>query len=218
MSEAPNTQEPKEPSGARLALTLAFAGLISGVALVFTYELTKPVIARNREAALRAAVGRVVPGAKSMRKLVWRDGALQPASAADKDAAVLIAFDARGAAVGFAIVTEGPGFQDTIRLIYGFDASTNTITGMEVLESRETPGLGDKIYKDPDFVKQFKKLSVQPSVKLVKKGKGSGTANEVDAITGATISSKAVIKIINTADKTWRSRLGTVDRNKVRAP
>jgi hypothetical protein len=76
---------------------------------------------------------------------------------------------------------------------------------MEVLESRETPGLGDRIYKDEKFVAEFHDLMVEPAIRLIK---GHGTeANEVDAITGATISSAAIVRILNTANQVWRPRL-----------
>jgi electron transport complex protein RnfG len=77
---------------------------------------------------------------------------------------------------------------------------------MEVLESRETPGLGDKIYKDAVFVAGFSALSVEPEIFAVKKGTKS-LPNEIDAITGATISSKAVVRIINEAHAQWSAQL-----------
>jgi electron transport complex protein RnfG len=77
---------------------------------------------------------------------------------------------------------------------------------MEILDSRETPGLGDKIYKDAAFVANFASLSVDPEIVAVKKGNKSAP-NQIDAITGATISSKAVVKIINTANALWLPRL-----------
>ena len=67
-----------------------------------------------------------------------------------------------GALVGFAIPAEGAGFQDTIKLIYGFDAASHRVVGMGVLESRETPGLGDKIAKDADFLASFRDLRRGP--------------------------------------------------------
>jgi electron transport complex protein RnfG len=76
---------------------------------------------------------------------------------------------------------------------------------MAVLESRETPGLGDRIYKDERFVAEFADLAVEPAVELVK---GHGEApHEVDAITGATISSRAVVGILNSGNATWLARL-----------
>jgi electron transport complex protein RnfG len=76
---------------------------------------------------------------------------------------------------------------------------------MEVLESRETPGLGDKIIKDTDFVGNFRNLAVDPTVVVVKAGRTSD--NEVDAISGATISSQAVVKIINMSNERWMDRV-----------
>ena len=58
--------------------------------------------------------------------------------------------------VGFAIVTAKAGFQDVIRLIFGYDPRTRELLGMKVLESKETPGLGDKIEKDSAFVAEFR--------------------------------------------------------------
>ena len=77
---------------------------------------------------------------------------------------------------------------------------------MEVLESRETPGLGDKIYKDAEFVGGFSALSVEPEIVAVKKGTKS-QPNEIDAITGATISSKAIVRIINESHIAWEEQL-----------
>jgi electron transport complex protein RnfG len=96
--------------------------------------------------------------------------------------------------IGFAIVAGEAGFQDVIQLIFGYDPKTRQLLGMKVLESKETPGLGDKIEKDQAFVGQFR--GAQAPLVGVKKGKRSGP-REVDMITGATISSKAVIRIIN---------------------
>jgi electron transport complex protein RnfG len=66
-----------------------------------------------------------------------------------------------------------------------------------VLENKETPGLGDKIEKDTGFVAHVARAAVP--VRGVKAGKATGDPHEVDMITGATISSRAVIRIINAA-------------------
>ena len=82
---------------------------------------------------------------------------------------------------------------------------------MEVLESRETPGLGDKIIKDADFVGAFRDLAVEPAIVAVKSGRSRD--NEVDAISGATISSKAVVKIINASNQRWMERIAALAGN-----
>ena len=206
-AKAARTAAENEPSGVKLALTLGLAGLLSGVALAGVYEITLPRIQANQAAATRAAVLKVVPGSQAIQRLVWRSGRFEPAGEGASDApGVFAAYAAGGQFVGYAIEGEGAGFQDAISLLFGYDPARKRIVGMHVLESRETPGLGDKIYKDQGFLTSFADLAATPAVQLVKKGERS-RPNEVDAITGATVSSKAVVSIINQACQDWLSRL-----------
>jgi len=203
------------PETPRLVLTLCLAGLFSGLTIVGAYRLTLPTILENHAQALREAVFEVVPGSERMQRLVLEgegDGAhLVPAAGVlGEEPSVYGAYDASGRFVGYAIPAEGPGFQDTIRLIYGFDPGTRRIVGMSVLESRETPGLGDRIYKDQHFVDQFNDLAVEPPVQLVKETPTS--PNQVDAITGATISSTAVVNIVRRGNAEWLDRLPPADQ------
>ncbi len=195
---------PQRPRGARLVLTLSIAAMLAGLVLAAAYQLTLPRIQANRARALRRAVFEVVPGAKSMRRLTVRDGRLVVAdgAAAAGGEGVYAVYDEGGRFAGYAIEAEGPGFQDTIRLLFGYDPRTKRVTGMFVLESRETPGLGDRIYKDPKFRGQFRSLKTEPRVRLVKGGRHA--ENEVDAITGATISSRSVVNILNKALSRWK--------------
>lgn len=203
----------KRPSPIRLIATLGLAGFFSGVILVTVYLATQPIIQRNQAEALEAAIYRVVPGAVSRKAFAVRDGRLLEIS--DDEAmrsggdVVYGAYDQAGNLVGYAIPGEGPGFQDTIRLIYGYDPRTRKVVGMEVLESRETPGLGDKIMKDEHFLQNFRGLSVEPEVVAVKAGTKS-KPNEVDSISGATISAKAVVSIINRSNQKY---LAILDRS-----
>ncbi len=187
----------------RLILTLTVAGLLSGITIVGAYELTRPAILANQERALRAAVFEVVPGAEGLMGLAWRDGALGPAG--DDAPAIYAGYASDGRFLGYAIPAEGPGYQDTIGLIYGFDPARRRVVGMRVLESRETPGLGDRIFKDADFVAAFRDLAVEPTIELVKQG--ASEAHQIDGITGATISSRAVVRIVNQANGEWLERL-----------
>ncbi len=199
--------EAPEPSSMRLVLTLALAGLFSGVAIIGIYEATLPTITINKARELREAVFKVVPGVAQMQKLVVKDGKLVPTTAIEKDEQPVYAgYDAEGGFVGYAIPGAGPGFQDTIAVLYGYKPDQKMVVGMEVLESRETPGLGDKIYKDAEFVANFDALSVEPEIIPVKKGK-KAAPNEVDIITGASISAKAVVRIINETNAIWLEQL-----------
>jgi electron transport complex protein RnfG len=195
------------PSSLRLVLTLAIAGLISGIAIIGIYESTLPTITANKARELREAVFKVLPGVSQMQALVVRDGQLVAVTTPDKDEPVVYGgYDDAAAFVGYAIPAAGPGFQDTIAILYGYNPVERLVVGMEVLESRETPGLGDKIYKDAEFVGSFSALSTEPVIVAVKKGTSS-SPNEIDAITGATISSKAVVRIINEAHAMWVTQL-----------
>ncbi|MBW2460972.1 MAG: FMN-binding protein [Deltaproteobacteria bacterium] len=200
------TPASNEPSSARLVLSLGLAGLVSGLALVGVYLETKPLIEENQAAYLREKVFELLPGTVTIAAHVVRDGELvlfegEAAELAGQDV-VYAGLDENGQVIGNAIPAQGPGFQDTIRLIYGYDPERRVVVGMRVLESKETPGLGDKIAKDPTFLANFTALAVEPEVLAVKAGEGTDS-NHVDCITGATISSKAVVDIINGSVEQW---------------
>ncbi|MCP4407448.1 MAG: FMN-binding protein [Gammaproteobacteria bacterium] len=196
-----------EPSSLKLVLTLTIAGLISGLAIVSIFEVTLPTITANKARELREAVFKVLPGVSNMQKLSFKEGALQPSTNEKEDAPFVYGgYDGEGKFIGYALPGQAPGFADTIKILYGYRPAQGIIVGMEVLESRETPGLGDKIYKDADFVANFNELAVQPKITTVKKGTKSAP-NEVEAITGATISSKVIVKIMNNTHQEWISRL-----------
>jgi electron transport complex protein RnfG len=96
--------------------------------------------------------------------------------------------------VGWAVEAETMGFADKIRMIIGLSADGRTITGLSILDSRETPGLGDEI-KSEEWRQKFVGQPANSALEVVKPGQ---TADyPIDAITGATISAKAVTQGIN---------------------
>lgn len=197
---------PPPPSGGnvsaqRLILTLGGAGAFAGALILVAFTLTEPVIEGHRARRLDQAVTEVLRGPARYDTLYVVAGKLTARPPAGQDPRSLerlyLGHAADGSPVGYAIVGQTAGFADAIRLIFGYDAATGTVIGMKVLESKETPGLGDKIEKDTTFTGQFGQLGTP--LLGVKIGAGKGAANEVDLITGATISSRAVVKIINDA-------------------
>jgi len=97
--------------------------------------------------------------------------------------------------VGWAFVCEGSGFADKIKLVLTVDAGFEKLSGFGVLASNETPGFGDKI-KNNYFRSQFVGA---PATQLLlsKTGDDKKIDSEIVAITGATVSSEAVVKILN---------------------
>jgi electron transport complex protein RnfG len=187
-------------SAQRLIGTLGGLGALAGLLIVAAYAATQPAIRANKAAALAAAINEVLAAPDRYDTLYVTADSLtrQLPAGATAETAEVVYLGWRGATpVGYAIVTSASGFQDNIRLIFGYDAARAQLIGMKVLESKETPGLGDKIYKDLGFVAQFTR--VQAPIVGVKEGQGEGRPTELVMITGATISSRAVIKAVNTA-------------------
>ncbi len=181
----------------RLITTLALAGALAGLLIVSVFEWAQPQILEYRARVLTDAIGEVLGGPERVQTLYVENGRLveEPPAGVDtvKAEKVYAGFSASGAPMGIAIVGAEPGFQDVIQLIFGYDPGSGEVLGMRVLESKETPGLGDAIMKDEAFITGFD--GVGTPLRGVKEP--TGAAEEVDMITGATISSNAVIDIIN---------------------
>jgi electron transport complex protein RnfG len=106
------------------------------------------------------------------------------------------AFSSDGTCIGWAFKCEGSGFADKIKLVLAVDASFERLKGYGVLSSNETPGFGDQI-KLPYYRDQFINAPTQELI-LSKTGDPKKIDSEIVAISGATISSQAVVNIINT--------------------
>ncbi len=105
------------------------------------------------------------------------------------------AIAADGRCVGWAFSCEGSGFADKIKLVLTINAGFEKIAGFGVLSSNETPGFGDQI-KSPFYRNQFFGVPAE-QLKLSKTGNPKVIDSEIVAISGATVSSEAVVEIIN---------------------
>jgi electron transport complex protein RnfG len=111
-----------------------------------------------------------------------------------------------GKQAGWVVKTTGQGYADKIELLIGFDSLAENITGLFVLDQKETPGLGNKIISS-EWRDQF--INKDTNRNLVAKKRGAKAPNEIDAITGATVSSKSVCIIINKTVSDLRNQLAT---------
>lgn len=183
----------------RLVTTLAVAGALAGLAIVLVFSWAQPRIDAHRALVLQEAVLEVLKAPERYEPLFVYDGQVTDVLPAGVDSTqadrVFLGFDAGGGTVGFAVQGEASGYQDVIRLIFGYDHTQGRVLAMKVLESKETPGLGDKIIKDMVFVGAFE--GVLAPILGIKTGDSTGDESEVEMITGATISSRTVIGIIN---------------------
>ena len=197
--------ERKEVSSWRLLALMTSAGAIAGALIVTVYQLTLPSIEDHKRAIEREAVLEVLRGPASFDTLYLAGGALVKSLPAGTEAKgverIYLGRDASGRRAGFAVSGTANGFQDPITVMFGYDAAQHRLIAMKVIANKETPGLGDKIVKDTTFVNEF--VAAAAPIAGVKRGNGN-TPNDVEMITGATISSRAVIRIINDAIARWQ--------------
>jgi electron transport complex protein RnfG len=205
-SPEPEAPAAKEVSTFRLMATLTVAGALAGLLIVLVNQHTKPIIDIYKAEQLQKAVYEVLPGVARYETYYLVGDTLSlvlPEGAKEAEfKRVYIGYDANSQLKGVAVSRGESGFQDVVQVIFGFDPASGKVLGMKVLDSKETPGLGDKIFKDQAFVDQFFAGPDTPLVP-VKAGAGKGLPGEIDTITGATISSKVVIDIINHGLEEW---------------
>jgi len=197
----------RTPSG-RLLVTLGLAGALAGGLIVSVYQATLPRIEAHRAALVEAAVREVLKNPTRWDTLYLEPNGLTRKLPAGADPAraerVFWGYDGRDRPVGAAIVAGQPGFADVVTLMFGLDPASGTVLGMKVLGSKETPGLGDRIERDTAFTSQFPG-ALTPLLGV--KTRVGRDPSQVAVITGATISSRTVIRIINQATARWRPLL-----------
>ena len=201
---APAAKAP-EVSSWKLLATLAIAGAAAGLLVVAVYKATLPTIEKYEAAKVEGAVREVLKAPARWDTLYLQKGVLTktPASGDDRKGlpTAYVGYDAAGKKVGAAVTAQEPGFQEEVLLMIGFEPSSGTLIGFKVLAEKETPGLGDKIERDTSFGLQFSgRIAPLTSVKT----RNATDPSQVQTITGATISSRAVIRIINHAVERWQ--------------
>jgi electron transport complex protein RnfG len=178
-----------------LLLTLSIVTLIAALSLGYVYQWTKEPIAQAQMAKQLRAIESVVKGYNNnpvMEKyaVVTPDG---------NDSLEFFPAKNDGALIGVAVKTKSSkGYSGDIWIMVGFNLAGD-IQNVFVIEHKETPGLGSKM-TSPGFVSQF--LNKNPDQMNLKVKKDGG---EVDAITGATISSRAYAAAIQLAFDTYKS-------------
>jgi Na+-translocating ferredoxin:NAD+ oxidoreductase subunit G len=206
-TEGPAPLPGSEVRSFRLLATLGGAGALAGLLIVLAFEWTLPAIEANRAARLDRAVHEVLQGIERYDTLYLHRGMLVNRLPDGVDGRTLEkvyeGYDEPGQRVGFAIPAGEPGFQDVIGILFGFEAASRTTLGLTILDSRETPGLGDKIEEERWLV-QFR--DARTPLVHVKPGTARD-AGEIDMITGATISARTVVTAINNAVERWTPAL-----------
>ena len=207
-SQQPSTeqlaQQPHSPSS-KMILVLTGIAMLSGFLVVLVAQLTAPVIAENQRIAIEKAVVKVIPGATTHKEFYLEEGKLVSQKQQLDSESIYAGYDAQGKLLGVAAKAGAQGYAGMIYLLFGYDPSCECIRGIKILKMAETPGLGDKIITDKNFQANFDALdakidtgnqSLANDIVTVKAGTKQHDW-EIDAISGATISSVAVGKALN---------------------
>jgi len=172
-----------------MLLTLFVVTLVASTSLGFIYEITKEPIAAAEAARKLNAINSVISGFDNNPVTEM----FKVASPYKGDSLECYPGKKDGKLVGMAIRTlSNKGYGGTITLMVGFN-DTGKINNIEVLQHKETPGLGAKM-STPGFKDQF--MGIDPATFKLKVKKDGG---DVDAITAATISSRAFCDAVNIA-------------------
>ena len=173
----------------KMFLNLVIIGAVSGAILAGFYYVADPMIKANQEKELKEAIFVVLPEAKDY-KLIKKT--------VDKvDITIYEGIDEAGSPVGIAFKADGGGFQGNVGVMVGLNLDYLHRKGIKILDQVETPGLGNRI-SEPAFEGQFKGIDILPKVEYIKNRKPE-KPNQIQSITGATISSNAVVVNINNA-------------------
>ena len=205
MTSAPRVATKEVPPW-RLVAMMTAAGALAGLLIVTAFQVTLPRIQHHQGEVMQLAIQEVLKSPARFDTLYLHNGVLVrrlPAEVSQKGIEkIYLGYDKDGKRIGFAVSAAENGFQDLVTLMFGYDAAKHRLIAMKVIANKETPGLGDKIEKDRNFVNEF--ADAATPMEGVKPGSGKEGENDIAMITGATISSRAVIRIINNAIARWQ--------------
>lgn len=198
----------KKESGIRSiakdTLALVLITLVAAILLGLVREITAGPIAKREEEDKQKAYLEVFQSASSVVEskdvpelqaaLAEAGKILTPEYAAVTVDEACLAKDGAGNTLGYIVtVTDKKGYGGAIKMVFGY-ALDGTVTGIEFLSISETAGFGLEAEKNPEWRKQFYGVPVK---EFAVTKTGSKTQNEIDALSGATITSRAVTQGIN---------------------
>lgn len=159
--------------------------LVAGVLLGIVHAVTAPVADAVAQERAQQTYRELVPDATDFIEL---------GSDVEGVTNLLEARDAEGETIAYVIVAQSKGYSDQVPIAVAFDLEGN-VSAITAMSNSETPGLGTRVAED-SFIGQFEGL-----------GTDEVSTDDIDTITGATISSKAVIRAFNSAAQAMREVL-----------
>ncbi len=202
----PLHQPPSLAGALRMVRVLGTVSLLCGVFIAGAHLSTFNRIRHNQEVIQRESVEQLLPGIR--RQVIYAvepTGGLRILATSEETGTQFIAgYDDAGNLLGVVIEAGSRGYADVITAMYAYSPQRQIITGFKVVDMKETPGLGDRVGSDAKFAANFHALDVSLDaasqrlahpVTVVKHGTKKHPW-EIDALSGATISSRAVGRLI----------------------
>lgn len=175
----------------KISIILFLITAISALLLAFVNEITAPLIAANDEKSVQDALRVVMQEADSFEKKEPDDIAAAAEEKYDSDIIELYDAKKNGDTIGICAIVETKGYDTGLRSAIGVDTE-GTVTGVEIISHQETPGLGANAEKE-EFRSQY--IGKSGEISVVKNGAGE---NEINAISGATMTSDGVTRAVDT--------------------
>lgn len=179
--------------GTLVIITMCSAAVLSGI-----NRWAEPLIEQHVVEARREAITTLHPKTENFN---------QKAEYGPENYPIYSVRDKEGDTIGYTFIAAGTGYQGEIKMMAGLNQDLEKMAGLVILEQVETPGLGARIEekaKNPGNKKEYKfrnwfeGLNPEPKIEYVRNRQPEEN-NQIKAITGATISSESVVKIINEA-------------------
>lgn len=199
------------PTGSMIKV-LGAISLLCGLLIVVSNVTTLARIRQNQEIIMRESVTHLLPGLqKQVIYGVGDSGDLKilPGVEGENVKRFFAGYDGSGKFLGVVVEASDRGYADLISAMYAYQPEKKIITGFQVVDMRETPGLGSRIGTDEKFGENFKELDASHPIKTVKHGTKQNPW-EIDAISGATISSRAVGRALQ---KSVQEMAPTIEKN-----
>lgn len=191
---------------------LGTVSLACGLLIVVSNITTLARIRQNQEIIMKESVANLLPGLKKQVIYGVEDSGelkILPGVEGENVKRFFAGYDDSGKFLGVVIEAGERGYADLISGMYSYQPDKKVVTGFQVVDMRETPGLGSRIGTDENFQKNFKSLDATHPIKTVKHGTKANPW-EIDAISGATISSRAVGRMLQ---KSVQEMSPIIDKN-----
>ncbi len=208
---APDPLQQKKTSTWEMYRAIVGIGAFCALLIVSVYQGTAARIADNKARFLNNAIAGVLPAVHSTVEVSLDENGALVAATEPADLPAFLGYGQDGELVGAVITAQAMGYADNVTVLYSYSFDLEAIVGFMVLETKETPGLGDKVETEPHFLANFEALDARlnedgtalaNAIVTVKQGEKTEPW-QIDGITGATITSEAIGVIMHKGSSYW---------------